>query len=226
MKLVCAVALTGLMLASCSDPKIAAKWKFQQAINSDIEKHPSCIGLPVGGTVESKGSQDAFPRYVASSPDQYPDGERARQNQLAAMSAMVDAGLLKVSRTAVQSTADFGIHSPTHPVFAYTLTRTGEAALYHNDHMDGGVVYAPLFCFGKPQVEEVTEFTEPSDTLGEKMSQVQYLYHLTDVPSWAIGKNMQAAFPDLKKDLAPHLKGSAVVVLTNDGWKDQKATGA
>jgi hypothetical protein len=59
--------------------------------------------------------------------------------------------------------------------------------------------------------------------MGMTLSQVSYKYHLADLPAWAKNAKVKAAFPDLARNTAESLDAKAAVVLTNDGWKHEKA---
>lgn len=59
--------------------------------------------------------------------------------------------------------------------------------------------------------------------MGMKLSQVSYKYRLADLPDWSKNAKMIAAFPDLARNTADSLEAKAAVVLTNDGWKHEKA---
>ncbi len=69
----------------------------------------------------------------------------------------------------------------------------------------------------------MTNLTQPADMIVMPLSQVSYKYHLTDLPDWAKNPKMKAAFPDLARNTAESLDGRVAVVLTNDGWKHEKA---
>ena len=53
--------------------------------------------------------------------------------------------------------------------------------------------------------------------------QVRYTYHLAGLPDWTTNPKVKAAFPDVARNTAQSLEAKATVVLTNDGWKHEKA---
>ncbi|AJR26924.1 hypothetical protein TZ53_24335 (plasmid) [Sphingobium sp. YBL2] len=56
-------------------------------------------------------------------------------------------------------------------------------------------------------------------------AQGPYRYHLVDVPSWAGNAKLTAAYPELERNTAESLEGKAAVILTNEGWVHEKASG-
>lgn len=60
------------------------------------------------------------------------------------------------------------------------------------------------FCFGTPKVEEIINFTEPADFMGQKVTEVNYKYKLKNLPEWYKIETMK--------------ERRIVLVLMNDGW--------
>lgn len=77
------------------------------------------------------------------------------------------------------------------------------------------------FCFGKATVKEISQFTEPADTSGVRVSQVNYTYQVGDFPAWAKLPETLSAIPQLKADVESEktpIKSAAMLQLTNNGW--------
>ncbi|WP_157009878.1 hypothetical protein [Sphingobium sp. YBL2] len=45
------------------------------------------------------------------------------------------------------------------------------------------------------------------------------------MPSWAGNAKLTAAYPELERNTAESLEGKAAVILTNEGWVHEKASG-
>ncbi|MBP6190681.1 MAG: hypothetical protein KA999_00800 [Acinetobacter sp.] len=77
------------------------------------------------------------------------------------------------------------------------------------------------FCVGKLEVIKVTNFTEPSDGLGQTVSQADYTYTIKDLPNWTKDPILQAAYPKSFGKLAKgeELEKKMNLVLTNNGWQ-------
>lgn len=223
MKFVAVLALPIIALAGCSNPKEASKSNFEHAINDWIEKGPPCLDIP-DGTVTAPGQKyDALPAYVEATPRTQPFAEESRQRRLAPLDALVDAGLFKKATTEIEQQNMFGGAERKVAVIAYDFTDAGKAAFSEDagESIMGGKRSG--LCYGKPHVDEVTNFTQPADMMGMTLSQVSYTYHLADLPAWANNPKVKAAFPDVARNTAKSLEAKAAVVLTNDGWKHEKA---
>ena len=69
------------------------------------------------------------------------------------------------------------------------------------------------FCVGTRAVADVQEWTEPGKDSGLPL-QVNFTWHLTDVPSWA----NRAEFKDIQGMTTP-VEGMTILQKTNKGWK-------
>jgi hypothetical protein len=223
MKVVPVFALSVIALAGCSNPKEANKSNFEHAVNEWIEKLPPCLDVP-NGTVTAPGQKyDALPAYVEAVPKTQPFAEESRQRRLAPLDALVDAGLMKKTPTEIEQQNMFGGAERKVAVIAYDFTNEGTAAFKDDAGSSTMGGKRSGLCYGKPHVDEVTNFTQPADMMGMTLSQVSYKYHLADLPAWAKNAKVKAAFPDLARNTAESLDAKAAVVLTNDGWKHEKA---
>ena len=224
MRLTGIVCVAALAVAGCSDPKEASKGNFETAINAWIEKNPPCLSIPRSNVRGANANDAPFPRYLNASPvtAQYAVESRARER--APFDAMVDAGLMKVEEATVSVKPLFGNQNRDVPVRAYDLTDAGKKTLSSEGEKTAFSSPSQRFCYGTPTVDEIVQFTEPADAMGDKISQVSYRYHLKDLPDWARNEEMQTAFPQLKKDLADSIDGKAAVILTNEGWVHERAS--
>jgi hypothetical protein len=71
------------------------------------------------------------------------------------------------------------------------------------------------FCFGKPQLGQIVNFTDPGPA-GTK-SRVIYSYQLTSVPAWANGPDGQA-FHSIMPAAYGLVQSTDTLVLTGNGW--------
>lgn len=220
------VSVCALLLAGCTDSKEASKGNFKTAINGWIEKHPPCISVPRGQVSPAEKSNAAFPRYVDASPLTAKFAQESRARVEAPLAALVDAGLLTVKDDSIQIKAGlFGDGLKEIPVHAYELSDDGKKAVATEGEQTAFNAAAPKFCYGTPTVDEILQYTEPAEAMGMKLSQVTYRYHLNDVPTWAGNSKLKAAYPDLERNTVASLEGKAAVILTNEGWVHEKASG-
>ncbi|MCM2446200.1 hypothetical protein HGO41_13615 [Rahnella sp. CG8] len=83
-------------------------------------------------------------------------------------------------------------------------------------------------CFGKATVSAVSNFTEPSDAMGQKISRVSFSYKVTDIPDWDKSPEVAELNRQLKKDVDSELeplKVTNVFLLTNNGWLHERLFG-
>jgi hypothetical protein len=207
MKIVFSIAVLGASIAGCSgDPKAATEKNFETAIQKFLDRQgPECFirqaKFPVNHT--AFGDEDGL---------------------LKSMSALKAAGLVDIKEIEVKEVrGGFGLPSDKmikQRKLEILLTDTGQKAFTEQQQGEparrsGG------FCFGKQKVVKVEQFTEPSDALGMKMSQVNFTYRVDDVPAWAKHESLGKQFPQLAKAVASAqepLRSRTAVILTNQGW--------
>ena len=179
-------------LAACSDQKSANESNFAAAINAFLAEHPNCLV----GTVYPA---EVYPAEV---------GVGGYHSEPKAFDALVEAGLLKREEFRRPSNNPAEQAEGTN---RYTLTDKGSAA-----HSERG------WCYGTRKVVKILSFTEPTEALGAKMSQVLFTSSYVDLPDWAKNKAVVAAFPQLQVQAANANKPpqeQLVLVLTNHGWQ-------
>ncbi|MEQ1556130.1 MAG: hypothetical protein ABL915_04955 [Gallionella sp.] len=189
-----------VMVAGCSDPKAASEKNFKASIQKLLDaEYPKCYVV------------QTFP--AVSHPYQ--------TRELAKFKALVAAGLLS-EKEEPHEVAD-GWQGKKKIVMrtVFDLTEEGkkfykaDAAKSISGETIGGI------CFGKATVQEITRFTEPSDMMGMRGSNVSVTYSVSDFPAWAKSPEILAAFSNIKADVESEktpIKGDLVLVLTNKGW--------
>ena len=75
------------------------------------------------------------------------------------------------------------------------------------------------FCYGHREVTSIDGFTPPHTIDGRPGSEVQYRYHMMDVPIWAQTAEVQKAFPKMAEATTTGTDGKTTVVLTLAGWQ-------
>ena len=196
----CTVTL--LALTGCANRKDANEGNFRSAIQKYLDtRNGVCVTLPDlfgGGRLKKGGS------FTTDAPQAV---------------AMVSAGLLLMDRS--PAIVNFlGISLDRAPV--YSLTPEGKKYLVGDPSFDSPDI-SVTFCGGKYRVTELQSFTAPAtDGSGTTTSQVSYRYIVTGAPAWARQPELQAAYPSLQKDLNGDVSDTAVLVLTEHGWTDQR----
>ena len=90
-------------------------------------------------------------------------------------------------------------------VVRYTLTAAGNR-------------YGPRFCYGHRSVTGIQSFTPPGPHDGFTETTVTYSYTMKDVPVWARTDQMEAAFPQLAKDLSAAPTAQMTLATAGAGW--------
>ncbi|MNL05318.1 hypothetical protein D3C87_1259050 [compost metagenome] len=196
------VAIGGLTLtlAACGGAKDANKSNFSKAVQMYLDTQKGlCAALPAKGSPFTLSNQDML----------------GGQNKKRA-DALVDAGLLTKRDTEVK--AMFG--NKMEPATEYQVTDTGKKFLVANGANTVGGHDA--FCTGKYAVVEVDNFTEPSDMMGVKLSQVNYRYKVEGAADWAKSEGVRANYKNFAEQAQGEIQGKAAVILTNDGWMHER----
>ena len=81
-----------------------------------------------------------------------------------------------------------------------------------------GARYAPRFCYGHRIVSSIDSSTPPTVVNGFPQTQVTYHYNMQDVPIWAKGAEVQAAFPNLAEATSGQATDHATLAQTIAGW--------
>lgn len=100
---------------------------------------------------------------------------------------------------------DKSVESSIH-VSRYTVTTTGAR-------------FAPHFCYGHREVTSIDSFTPITINDGFKETTVTYSYTMKEVPVWALGHDIQAAFPDMARATTGQVTAKATLAQTPVGWQ-------
>ncbi|MEI3777047.1 membrane lipoprotein lipid attachment site-containing protein [Pectobacterium brasiliense] len=162
------------------------KGDFEKAINAKISKSKVCYSLQDNDIVFNKG----FPVRVNHG---YRSAGYNASDEI--LNGLVEQGLLNISQQAN------GFSS----VDVLEVTDKGQEVEFW-DRKEGA-------CVGRRAVAEITNWTEPSEGNGAKMTQVTYTWKLDGIPGW-VDKN---AFSGVKGMAEPE-EAKIVLVKTNNGW--------
>jgi hypothetical protein len=82
-----------------------------------------------------------------------------------------------------------------------------------------GTRYAPHFCYGHREVTSIDSSTPVAVNEGFKETTVTYSYTMKEVPVWALGHEVQAAFPDMARATSSQVTAKATLAQTPVGWQ-------
>jgi hypothetical protein len=132
--------------------------------------------------------------------------------------ALVQVGLL-TSRPVKKASNSNSIFASNKPSKVYELTDKGRQMAQESTYGFGKKEY--LFQFCKVSFKEVSSYTEPSDGMGVKSSNVKFKFALVDFADWAKNEAVQKAYWQVKSKLdleGKVLNATQFVVLTSEGW--------
>ncbi|EAT2223328.1 hypothetical protein EZ100_22725 [Salmonella enterica] len=201
--IVSVLTITTLMLTGCDSSKDASEGNFTKVINDKLSN--KCISFSPAGLFNMSGyPKKPFTIVLYNSDDEVLDGNAvvANAKMLALPEALVKAGLLTSQDKETKKLYPEKILKAKE----YTITEEGKKYLQSEN--------SPNFCIGHYKVDEIIDFTEPSETLGIKMSHVNYMYSPTDIPDWAKNKEIK----ENVRELADGQKNRITLVLKNTGW--------
>lgn len=101
------------------------------------------------------------------------------------------------------------------------LTRQTEPAIHASRYTPTaiGARYAPRFCYGHREVAQIVSFTPPAQANGFVETKVTYNYTMKDVPVWAKGAAVQAAFPAMAQATTKGGTATQTLAQTMAGWQ-------
>jgi len=104
---------------------------------------------------------------------------------------------------------------------ARLLTRATETAIHVNRYTitDAGARYAPRFCYGHREVKTIVDSTKPTQANGFVETNVTFTYTMMDVPVWAKGTEVQAAYPAMATATTAGGTATHTLAQTMAGWQ-------
>lgn len=198
-----------LALTGCDDPKKPSESNFKTAAQQYLDTvYPAC--------------------YIKANFPYKTDGF-AFNNLPEILHAMAGKGLLteqELSRKHID--ASWGSNARDVVVNSYDLTEEGQKYYKSDDAKTLKGENIGGFCFGKATVTDISNFTEPSDAMGQKISRVSFTYKVSEIPDWAKSPEIMNADRQLQKDVSSGSEGvkvTNVFLLTNNGWIHERLFG-
>ena len=102
----------------------------------------------------------------------------------------------------------------------YKISGNGEQYFRPAD-LDAGFFStgSPKLCYGRREVLDVTNYTEPAEAMGVKVTNVKFDYKIVGGAPWANNKVIAETYTWLPKKIAGDVAEDATdLALTNRGW--------
>ncbi|MDD5113834.1 MAG: hypothetical protein PHC94_07440 [Methylobacter sp.] len=195
------VVFVAIVVAGCSDPKAANEKNFKASIQQYLDTaYPKCY------------VRTEFPTTI----------EWDFVGIKSKLRALAKAGWV-IEKEGGRETPILGGGKET--VSTFDLTEEGRKFYKADIEKTIGGKTIGGFCFGKARIKDVTQFSEPSDMFGQRITHVNYTYEVYDLPVWTKTPEITAAFDNIKGDVETEktpAKALDVLVLTNNGWVHEK----
>lgn len=178
------LSLSVSLLAGCGE-----KGDFEQAINEKISKKPVCYSFNT-----QENNEDAYNRF--SNVGVVVKVNVGGNDVSPILAGLKNAGLLDIEYE----------QEMFSKVAILSATEKGVKAKFW-DKNNGA-------CVGHKVVDEIKEWTEPSNAGGQKVTRVSYTWKLTGVPGWVDKEIFSGIFGMNKPE-----EDQIILVKTNKGWK-------
>lgn len=195
LKMLASVVIATALLAGCDNNQTASESNLKKSIQDYLDTMPAiCINTGV------------FPAVLSPQMD---------TKRIEKLDALVDVGLLKRAKKEVVIKDIWGEEKPLEGI-EFNLTSDGQKFF---DDTTANFSGRGRFCTGKLTVTEVTNFSEPAERNGQKISIANFKQKIDDIAPWAQNEKVVVAFPQIKSIQENAAKTQQTpLVLTNDGW--------
>ncbi len=205
------VFISVLGLVGCGSPKDANKENFKKTLNSYYEKN--IIRISPGTFLSSP----TFPLTVELRKNTHKSIEKRNLEKTIQFDELVSLGFLSVSEGTKEirdpfASLSFGSTEKkiTVPTKTYALTDKGKK------------IYNDGFYVGIYKVDEITNFSEPTQAMGYTVTNVNYTVSPSNISKWATKQEIKRAYPFFSKKLKEKQPKRTTLFLMNDGWVHQK----
>lgn len=106
------------------------------------------------------------------------------------------------------------------PAVEYQITEMGKKHFF--PPVAEGFGQRAAFCTGKYSIVTVDNFTEPSDAMGQKVSEVNFRYKVDAPAEWARSQGLRDAYKNVANEIQGDIQGKATLILTNNGWMHER----
>lgn len=208
------LGVAGAASSSCGSNQDASEANFTSAINDSLA-NVFCRKLRESElrlAPEKSDEPAPFP-IILRANNSY--GLSGLPGQREYLEARASEGLLKRESRVAPAAALFA-EEPLKPteMIVYTPTEKGRSIFRGIPGKTAGGDWRPMpaACMGEGKVTKITNFTQPADMLGRKVTDVSYEYRAEGIP--------EVVPSDQKAELLQPRTGKATLVLTEKGWVD------
>ncbi|OOX78093.1 hypothetical protein [Snodgrassella alvi] len=206
------VLAVSLLLAACGGKQEASNHNFTEAIDDFAKNDKVCLAVNLmldnaqGGMNNTVTLGNKEIRIARKNSD----GDKVNKTALKQMDILTDADLYEKGKDAtlvVNGGKDI-------PQAVYYRTSKGEDNVQNT-------AQGSMLCLGTQKVDKIVLFTEPTPANGMTISKVVYDAKL--VPEKWAEKLLKTTDENWWKSMQEPQRRAAVLVLTDKGWKDERA---
>ncbi|WP_367578092.1 hypothetical protein [Snodgrassella alvi] len=212
MKKISLLFAASLLLAACSGRQEASNSNFTDAINEFGKNDKVClaVNLVLDNAQGGINNMITLGNKEIRIARKNSDGEKVNKTALKQMDILTDADLYEQGKD-VTLTVNGG---PDIPQAVYYRTSKGEANVLNS-------AQGSLLCLGTQKVDKIVLFTEPTPANGMTISKV--IYDAKLVPEKWAENLIKTTDENWWKSLQEPQRRAEVLVLTDKGWKDERA---
>lgn len=201
-----------LLLAACGGKQEASNHNFTEAIDDFAKNDKVClaVNLMLDNAQGGMNNTVALGNKEIRIARKNSDGDKVNKTALKQMDILTDADLYEKGKDAtlvVNGGKDI-------PQAVYYRTSKGEDNVQNT-------AQGSMLCLGTQKVDKIVLFTEPTPANGMTISKVVYDAKL--VPEKWAEKLLKTTDENWWKSMQEPQRRAAVLVLTDKGWKDERA---
>ena len=206
------VLAVSLLLAACGGKQEASNHNFTEAIDDFAKNDKVClaVNLMLDNAQGGMNNTVALGNKEIRIARKNGDGDKVNKTALKQMDILTDADLYEKGKDAtlvVNGGKDI-------PQAVYYRTSKGEDNVQNT-------AQGSMLCLGTQKVDKIVLFTEPTPANGMTISKVVYDAKL--VPEKWAEKLLKTTDENWWKSMQEPQRRAAVLVLTDKGWKDERA---
>ncbi|MBI0181751.1 MULTISPECIES: hypothetical protein [Snodgrassella] len=206
------VLAVSLLLAACGGKQEASNHNFTEAIDNFAKNEKVClaVNLMLDNVQGGMNNTVALGNKEIRIARKNSDGDKVNKTALKQMDILTDADLYEKGKDAtlvVNGGKDI-------PQAVYYRTSKGEDNVQNT-------AQGSMLCLGTQKVDKIVLFTEPTPANGMTISKVVYDAKL--VPEKWAEKLLKTTDENWWKSMQEPQRRAAVLVLTDKGWKDERA---
>ncbi|WP_370388000.1 hypothetical protein ABVQ18_17685 [Snodgrassella alvi] len=212
MKKISLLFAASLLLAACSGKQEASNSNFTDAINEFGKNDKVClaVNLVLDNAQGGINNMITLGNKEIRIARKNSDGEKVNKIALKQMDILTDADLYEQGKDVTLNVNG----GPDIPQAVYYRTSKGEANVLNS-------AQGSLLCLGTQKVDKIVLFTEPTPANGMTISKVVYDAKL--VPEKWAENLIKTTDENWWKSLQEPQRRAAILVLTDKGWKDERA---